>query len=179
MPAPHRLLACLLLAACASLTACDFAAGDGVSGRWSGQAEFVADTILAEHNVRIRAEYETTFTFRLVDDEGLITGQVEARTAGYRIVQEAGQPADTLRFDGEGPLVNEVFGTFIDPTLEMDVPEGPYEANLWTFEVTGRRADLDKFILHVHTIPLSDGTTFEFPLESDDRFDMQRVADEG
>jgi hypothetical protein len=180
MPAlrPALLPCALVLAAATALAACDFAGGDGVSGRWSGAAEFEADTLLPEYNLRIQAEYETTFTFRLTDDEGLVTGQVEARTTGYRIVHEAGRPADTLRFDDTAPVVNDVFGTFVDPTLEVDVPDGPYEDDLWTFEVTGRSAALDNALLHIHTILLSDGGTFEYELSSKEAFEMRRVAEE-
>jgi NAD(P)-dependent dehydrogenase (short-subunit alcohol dehydrogenase family) len=103
------------------LSACDFGGADGVSGRWVGTAAFEADTILAAHNAHVVADYETEFTFVLTDDEGLITGQLAARTTGYRIVREAGQPADTLRFDDATPVVHDVFGTYLDPVLEVDL----------------------------------------------------------
>jgi hypothetical protein len=179
MPARRFLpLLALLVSTGAVLSACDFAGTDGATGRWVGTAEFEADTILADHNARIVAAYETEFTFRLTDDEGLVTGQLTVLTTGYRIVHEAGQPADTLHFDDEAPVVHDVFGTYVDPTLEVDVPGGPYEEDLWTFEVSGRRAVTDRSLVHIHQIPLANGAPFEFNLESGEVFEMRRVADE-
>jgi len=175
MPAPRSLTLLVLLGSAAVIGACDFANGDGTTGRWVGTAEFVADTILADHNARITAEYETEFTFRLTDDEGLVTGQLTARTTGYRIVREAGGTADTLRFVDEEPLVHDVFGTYLPPTLEVDVPGGPYQENIWTFEVTGRRALTDQFLVHTHQIPLANSDPFTYEIRSKDVFEMRRV----
>lgn len=169
----------LLVGTGAVLSACDFGGADGVSGRWVGTAAFEADTILAAHNAHVVADYETEFTFVLTDDEGLITGLLTAHTTGLLIVREAGQPADTLRFDDATPVVHDVFGTYLDPVLEVDVPGGPYEEGLWTFDVSGRRARSDNFLVHLHQIPLrSTGDSFEFSIRSAELFEMRRVADE-
>jgi hypothetical protein len=179
MPARRPLALLALLASVPlALGACDFAGADGTTGRWVGAATFEADTILADHNAHVFAEYETEFTFRLTDDEGLVTGQLTSRTTGYRIVREAGQPADTLRFEDEAPLVHDVFGTYIDPTLEVDVPGGPYEDGLWTFEVSGRRAETQQFLVHTLQIPLTNGDPFTFDIKSTEFFEMQRVAED-
>ncbi|NNF58109.1 MAG: hypothetical protein HKN04_07685 [Rhodothermaceae bacterium] len=160
------------------LAACDFAGSpEGATGRWIGVAEFEADTILADHNVRFVATYQTTFTFNLADDEGLITGTLSAKTLGTRATTEAGQATETITFDDQPALINDVFGTFVDPELEIDVPDGPYEANLWTFDVSGRRADLDRFVTHTHVVPLADGSSFTLTLRSSDAFEMERVAE--
>lgn len=176
MPARPLALAALLLCT-AVLAACDIAGDDGTTGRWVGTAEFTADTILAAHNVRIIADYETEFTFRLTDDDGLVTGQLTARTSGYRVVREAGQPSDTLWFDASAPVVHEVFGTFLDPTLEVDVPDGPYEDDLWTFEVSGRSAQTDRFLVHIHEIAPTNSSSFEHSITSEEIFEMRRVGD--
>lgn len=165
-----------LLASAALLAACDLAGSDGTTGRWVGTAQFTADTILADHNVRITADYETEFTFRITDDDGLVTGQLTARTSGYRAVREAGQPPDTLWYDASAPVVNEVFGTYLDPTLEVDVPDGPYEENLWTFEVSGGRAETDRFLVHLHQISLTNDQPFEHSITSEEVFKMRRES---
>ncbi|MDX1438892.1 MAG: hypothetical protein R3284_03215 [Rubricoccaceae bacterium] len=158
----------------ALLAGCDSVTADGVTGTWIGTAEFQVDSILAEHNMRIMAEYETEFTFTIVDDGGLITGTVVADFSGMRIAQEAGQPADTLHFGDGVEFTNDLFGTYIDPELEMDVPDGPYEANLWTFEIIGGRGELNEFLTHTHTITRADSTEFTIELKSDEFFEIRR-----
>jgi len=155
-----------------TLAACDSVNTDDLSGIWIGTASFAADSILADQNLRIQADYEATFTFRITDDQGLITGTVEAAFDGQRVTTEAGQPSQTLTFDPNSPFINDVFGTYIDPVLEMDVPDGPYEANLWTFDVRGNSADLDRFLTHNHTITLADSTNFTFTFDSVGFFEM-------
>ena len=176
---PTRRLLLLFAGACALFTsACDFAGNTtGATGSWVGVAEFQVDTILAAYNVRIVADYQTTFSFDLTDDQGLITGQISAASAGSRTVTEAGYAPETITFDELPAQVNQVFGTYIDPELEVDVPDGPYEANLWTFDVTGRRARLNRFVTHNHQIALADGSSFTFTMRSKDEFDMSRVAE--
>lgn len=166
-------LAVLLLA----LAACDFAGGGDLSGRWSGTAVFQADTLLSDQNVRFTADYETVFTFNLTEDGGLITGTVEAKTTGRRIVHEAGFPPDTVFYAATTPLFHEVYGTYLDPVLEVDVPQGPYEENLWTFDVSGRRAELGRHIVHNHEVlyHVQEGS-FSVSLQSDEEFEMRRVA---
>lgn len=160
-----------------SLAACDFAGGDDLSGRWTGTAVFKVDTVLAEQNARFIADYETVFTFNITDDEGLITGTVEGKTTGRRIVREAGFLPDTLYYNSSTPLFHEVFGTYLDPVLEVDVPEGPYESDLWTFDVSGRRAELNRFLIHNHEVAYqaTEGS-FTFALQSEEMFEMRRVS---
>lgn len=162
----------LLVGSTALFTGCDNATADGLTGVWAGTANFEVDSILADQNMRIQADYQTSFTFSLTDDDGLISGSVVADFAGMRITQEAGNSADTLNYDGT-VFDNELFGTYVDPELELDVPGGPYEENLWTFNVVGSRAELDEFLTHTHTIMLADSTEFTIQLNSDEFFEME------
>ena len=163
---------CLFVGAFTLLSACDSVITDDLSGVWIGTASFSADSILADQNLRIQANYSATFTFRITDDEGLVTGTIEAAFDGSRTTTEAGHPSQTLTFDPSSPFVHDFFGTFIDPVLEMDIPDGPYEENLWTFDVSGNGADLDRFLTHNHTIVLADSSEFTFPINSDGFFEM-------
>ncbi len=182
-PASRRLsppLRACALCACAvyavTLAACDTNGAAGpVAGVWEGTARFEIDTLLAEHNARVEAAYEMVFRFELDEDEGLVTGTVTATPSGYRSVREAGHPATTVNFDGSPPLVNDVFGTYLDPVLEVDVPNGPYEEDLWTFDVGGSRAATDWVLVSVNEIGLADSTTFELALRTAETFEMRRV----
>lgn len=174
----RRLSPAFIASVCFLVGACDFAGSTGVAGRWVGTASFTADTIMADHNVRFIADYTTEFAFDIEDDEGLISGTVRATLSGYRVVMEAGHPADTLYYDDLPVIENDLFGTYIDRTLEMDVPGGPYEDNLWTFDVSGRSADLNRRVIHQHEVPLiTDSTSFTFDLNSDDLFEMREATE--
>lgn len=175
-PAP-RLRALLTAAALTlPLAACDANGSSGaITGVWEGTAEFEADTILAAHNARVRAAYEMAFRFELVEDDGLVSGTITAMASGYRVTQEAGQPADTVRFEGGGPMVHQVYGTYLDPVLEVDVPGGPYEADIWTFDVSGGRAEADRFLVSLNAIELPSGSEFDLPIRSDETFAMRRT----
>ena len=163
---------CLFLGAFTLLAACDSVVTDDLSGVWVGTASFSADTILADQNLRFQADYTATFTFRITDDQRLISGTVEAAFDGTRTTTEAGQSSQTITFDPNSPFINDLFGTFIDPVLEMDVADDLYEENLWTFDIRGSSADLNRPLTHNHTIVLSDSTEFTFPLDSVDYFEM-------
>ena len=183
MPARRFALAALALAAPAFLAACDSAGTSPVTGVWEGTAHFEADTLLPDHNVRVTADYDMTFRFELVEDEGLVTGQIAATSTGQRVVREAGSgfPADTARFDGVTPRVHELFGTYLSPVLEVDVPgapgeDAPYEEDLWTFNVRGGRAEIERVLLSNNHITLRNGEEFELVIRSDGPFAMRRVS---
>ena len=91
---------------------------------------------MADQNLRIQADYTASFTFRITDDGGLITGTLDAAFNGTRTTTEAGQPSQTLTFDPTTPFTDEFFGTYIKPVLEMDVAGDRYEENLWTFDIS-------------------------------------------
>ena len=161
------------------LTGCDlFNSEDSVSGYWEGVSEFRVDTVLAAQNARITADYRMHFAFDLVHDDGLITGRVRSTREGYIVYREAGYPADTLRFSAN--LVtddHEARGTFVEPDLEFDVPDGPYEEDMWTFDVTGSRAETENYIRHLWTFTRKiDGETFDFGIRSKEKFKMTRKS---
>lgn len=170
----RRLSLAFIASVCLLVGACDLTNTDGVTGQWVGTATFTADTIMANENVRFIADYTTAFQFDIIDDDGLISGLVRATFSGSRIVQEAGYAPDTLYYDDVPVFSNALFGTYVGDVLEMDVPNGPYEENLWTFDVRGRNADLDRELIHQHEIPLqTDSSSFTFDLKSDDLFEMR------
>ncbi len=162
----------LFLGAITLLAACDSVPTDDVTGVWIGTASFTADSILAEQNLRFVADFTATFTFRILDDDGLVTGTLGAAFDGSLTTTVAGQPSETLTFDPASPINHEVFGTYVKPDLEMDVPDGPYEENLWTFEVSGSGADLNRPLSLNHIVVLAD-SSFTFPIESDDFFELE------
>lgn len=167
-----------IASACVLVGACDSLGSDGLTGQWVGTSTFTADTIMADQNVRFTANYSTVFKFDVVDDDGLISGQVRATFSGYRVIEEAGYPADTLFYDDFPTITNDLFGTYLGDVLEMDVPGGPYEEDLWTFDVRGRSAELNRALIHQHTISLvTDSTSFVYEQRSDDFFEMQQETD--
>ena len=169
-----------------ALAACDSAPeGDSerVSGVWEGTLAFRADTVLADENYRIQADYDVDVRFDLVHDDGLAWGVVSAAFDGYLIAREAGMPADTFRFDPSTPMVDAAFGTFVRPELEIDVPWGPYDEDLWTFDKVGSRLDLENTVYNLWTFPLrnvADPGEFEFQLAMDDDGDVRfsRTSDD-
>jgi hypothetical protein len=166
------------LVAAFSLAGCDLlSADDSVSGYWEGTAKFSADTVLVDQNARVTADYRFNFAFDLTHDDGLVTGRITATREGYTVYREAGFPADTLYYE-DGIVTNDdaAYGTFIEPELEVDVPDGPYSEDLWTFEVVGSRAESSNFILHDRTFfRYIDGGQFTFQLKSDEPFTMRRM----
>jgi hypothetical protein len=79
-------------------------------------------------------------------------------------------------------MVDAAFGTFIRPELEIDVPWGPYDEDLWTFEKVASRLDLTNTIYNLWSFPLRNATEpgeFEFQLamaDADVRF--SRTSDD-
>ncbi|HYE97132.1 MAG TPA: hypothetical protein VD962_13070 [Rubricoccaceae bacterium] len=147
---------------------------DDVGGVWTGTATFSTDTVFAESNTRVRADYQSTFTFDLTYDDRLVSGTITETINGSFEYTQAGSSPQTYPLDG-ATRTFEVYGTYLDPVLELDVPDGPYEEGLWDFEVQGRRAESDHHIVYNFTLPLPDSTTMEFALPSDDVFDMERT----
>jgi hypothetical protein len=179
MPARRLPLAALpALVGALALSACDSAGTSPVSGVWEGTAHFEADTLLPAHNARVTADFDMTFRFELVEDDGLVSGQITGTATGTRIVREAGGTADTTHFDGSAPLVHNAYGTYLEPTLEVDVPDGPYEEDLWTFEVSGGRAQLERFLVSTNNITLPSGAEFTVNINSDGDFAMRRVSND-
>lgn len=172
-------------AALLTLAGCDLVgSSDPITGYWEGTAEFTTDSLLASENVRVTANYTMTFGFDLIHDPdaGLIDGgTVTARREGMLIFREAGFPADTFRFSGEVVIPPyELRGTYIDPELEVDpIPEetSPYEADMWTFTVTGSSAETNDYIRNLWTFVPSDGQPFEFGISSDETFRMRKTDD--
>ncbi len=163
----------VFLGALVFFSGCDAVNSNDLSGVWTGTATFTSDSILADQNLHFKADYEATFTFRITDDGGLITGTVEGAFDGIRTTTEAGHDPRRITFDPSTPFSDELFGTFIKPVLEMDVPDGPYEDDLWTFNVAGNGAKLNRFLTHQHTVTLADSTDFTFDINSDAFFEMR------
>ena len=172
-------LALPVLAAALALVGCDLvSSSDAVSGYWEGTAKFSVDTVLVEQNARVTADYEFNFAFDLTHDDGLVTGLITADREGVTVYREAGFAADTLRYvPGVVTNSDRAYGTFVEPGLEVDVPDGPYSDGLWTFEVIGSRADSDNFVLHERTfVRRLDGEAFTLELKSDEPFTMYRKS---
>lgn len=172
------------LAAVLTLAGCDLAgSSDPISGYWEGTATFTSDSLLADQNVRITADYTMTFGFDLVHDSnaGLVdAGTVVARREGFLVFREAGFPADTFHFSGEVVIPPyELRGTYEDPVLEVDpTPEetSPYEADMWTFTVTGSTAETSDYIRNLWSFTTSEGEPFEYGIKSDETFRMRKSA---
>lgn len=144
-----RLPLALALVGLLSLSACDSGAGsDDITGTWSTTINYSADTLLAEQNYRIVADYSTTYTFELLNDDGLIYGRITSALDGTMTGQEAGAEPIVYTLSSENSTTDYLFGTYNDPELEMDVPWGSYAQNLWTFEKVGGRAVLDGKVVH-------------------------------
>lgn len=167
------------------LAACDSAPeGDSerVGGVWETTIPFRVDTVLADENYRIQADYDVDVRFDLVHDDGLTWGTVSAAFDGYLIAREAGMPADTFRFNPATRMVDAAFGTFVRPELEIDVPWGPYDQDLWTFDKVASRLDLQNTVYNLWSFPLrnvSEPGEFEFQLGmSDAEIRFSRTGDD-
>lgn len=190
MPA---LRACALLFAVLGLAACD-AGGDGqgaTTGVWSGTAQFQVDSVFADQNFHVVTDYETRYEFELAEDEnGLVVGRLSQYNTGTFLIRE---PRD----QGEGPDIQEltvtwdddlvqswpVYGTYVRPTLEVDLPEaeaaGVFPKDLWTFTVVGDRARIDATkILHGYQFPVFENNDATYTVvlspEKSDEFSLRR-----
>ncbi|MEL6613072.1 MAG: hypothetical protein AAFQ53_13315 [Bacteroidota bacterium] len=168
-----------VFALAAFFAGCDaFGSSDDVAGYWEGTSEFKVDTVVADFNARITADYTMTFGFDVVHDDGLVTGRITAMREGYLVFREAGFPADTFRFQS-GLITNdnEAFGTYVNPVLEFDVPDGPYEEDMWTFDVVGSSAETTNFIRHLWSFDpenAPEGVFYDFGIRSKEAFRMRR-----
>lgn len=174
---PLRLLAVLGLAV--TLTACDSAGSgaDATSGTWAGTARFEIDTVYVNKNFRVITDYEARYEFDISQDEdGLVLGTLKQYNTGTFILRE---PRD----QGEGPTIREVtlewddelvqewpvYGTFVRPELELDLPEAEaldvFPKDLWTFTVVGDRARLNATrIDHGYRFPVFEDDDVEYTI---------------
>lgn len=187
-PRPLAALALLL-----ALSACGSAGPDegATTGTWAGTAEFVVDSVFADQNFRVITDYETRYEFELDEDEdGLVIGYLNQYNTGtfkLREPRDAGAgPAVrevTITWDGELVQSWPVYGTFLRPTLELDLPEAEeaqvFPKDLWTFTVVGGRARLDATkILHGYRFPVFEDYDAEYTITlsptQDEEFSMER-----
>lgn len=166
-----RLPLALALVGLLTLSACDSGAGsDDITGTWSTTIDFSADTLLADQNFRIVADYTTTYTFELLNEDGLIYGRITSSVDGTVTGREAGGDPVVITLTPELSTSDYLFGTYDDPTLELDVPWGSYQQNLWTFEKIGGRAELEGRVIHVwefESFYTEDPGTFTFAIDGD------------
>ena len=164
----------LALAGLLVLSACDTGAGnDDITGTWSTTVAFQADTLLTDENYRIVADYEATYTFELLNDDGLIYGRITSALDGVLTAREAGREPEVYAFDPATDSVSDyVFGTYDSPELEVDVPWGQYEDNLWTFNKVGGRAELAGTVVHqwkFDKLNTSSPGAFDFSIDGNGR----------
>ena len=178
---PFRLPLALALVGLVSLSACDSGAdSDDITGTWSTTLNYQVDSLLADQNYRVVADYTATYTFELLNEDGLIYGRVTSSLDGTMTGREAGREPVVYTFSPEASVANYVFGTYDDPVLELDVPWGPYENDLWTFEKIGGRAELDGNVVHQWTFDTRYTTepgdfTFVLDGKEKDRTEIRRT----
>ena len=147
-----RLPLALALAGLISLSACDSGSGsDDITGTWSTTINYTADTLLAAQNYRIVADYATTYTFELLNEDGLIYGRITSSVDGTITGREAGGDPVVITMNPAESVTDYLFGTYDDPALELDVLSDAYAENLWTFEKVGGRAELAGQVVHTWT----------------------------
>ncbi|MEO0557426.1 MAG: hypothetical protein AAF170_04500 [Bacteroidota bacterium] len=147
-----RLPLALALVGLLSLSACDSGSGsDDITGTWSTTIDYKADTLIAAQNFRVVADYTTTYTFELLNTDGLIYGRITSSVDGSITGQEAGTDPVVYDLTSAESTTDYLFGTYDDPSLELDVPWGSYQENLWTFEKVGGRAELAGRVVHEWT----------------------------
>ena len=189
MPAPRALLLALSVVV---LAACDASgADDATTGIWTGTAEFQVDTLLADQNFRVITDYETRYEFEIAQDEnGLVVGYLNQFNTGTFTLREArdvseGPGVEEYVRSWDGDLVQSwpVYGTFDEPTLELDLPQAEaaqvFPADLWTFTVVGSRARLEASkILHGYTFPVFEDNESDFTVvlspTNEDGFSIRR-----
>ena len=174
------LRASALLLAALGLAACDAAGGpDGgaSTGVWSGTAQFEVDSVYADQNFRVITDYETRYEFALEENEdGLVIGFLNQYNTGTFMLREPRDQGDgpgvrevTITWDDELVQSWPVYGTFVRPILELDLPEAEeaqvFPKDLWTFTVVGDRARLDATkILHGYQFPVFENNDSEYTI---------------
>lgn len=168
-----RLPLALALVGLLTLSACDSgSSSDDITGTWSTTINYTADTLLAEQNYRIVADYTTTYTFELLNEDGLIYGRITSALDGTMMGQEAGREPVVYTLTPENSRTDYLFGTYNDPALELDVPWGTYENDLWTFEKIGGRAVLEGRVVHewgFESLYTAEPGDFSFVVEGDEK----------
>ena len=163
----------LALAGLLVLSACDAGSGnDDITGTWSTTVAFQVDTLLSDENYRVVADYDATYTFELLNEDGLIYGRITSVLDGILTAREAGREPVVYTFDSGSAISDYVFGTYDSPELEVDVPWGSYEDNLWTFNKVGGRAELNGKVVHQWTFDTFNAPTpgsFNFTIDGDEK----------
>lgn len=146
---PFRFPALLLVGALV-LSACDANGDEGeLAGTWVGEHTYKVDTVYAEANLHVIADYTARYEFQTDQNGELVrttlrkyrTGSIqyrEPRPDVYVDTTRAWDDQQQYRFDG--------VGTFVDPTLGFDFPRAEelevFQAGQWTFDVVADRARL-------------------------------------
>ena len=184
----RALLSALVLLA-AGLAGCDAIGGDdtdNVTGTWTGQVAFVADTLLIDPAVRIEYDIEETVELRLIHDDGLVRGTLSRSGTGTRIFRNADGDRDSSDVSSFGVLSHEVFGTYVDDRLQLEVKPRwkdhptcgtetvPYANGLFTFDVSGESGQSQAFVLFQDDGLGSDDEPFTVSIRSEERLAIGR-----
>ncbi len=175
------------------LAACDSAEPDtgATSGVWSGTAHFEVDSVYADQNFRVITDYDTRYEFAIEEDEdGLVIGFLNQYNTGTFMLREPRAQDDgpavrevTIAWDNELVQSWPVYGTFVRPTLELDLPEAEeaqvFPKDLWTFTVVGDRARLDATqIYHGYRFPVFENNDANYTIilspDKNDEFSLRR-----
>lgn len=168
LPLSVALTGLLALAACDSATTTvggvEVNDGEGVTGVYETTSTFRADTLLPLYNHRIKSDYRVHYRFDVVHDDGLAWGYLRTYFDGTLVVREAGYIADTLRFNPDRPVAQQMVGTFAWPTLELDHRGATDSESIWDFEKVASQLRLEGSVAHQWTFRYlnADSTEFDF-----------------
>lgn len=184
------LLALLVL----GLVGCDALGGssDDVTGTWTGEVSFVADTLLTGPAVRIEYDMVERLELRLIHEDGLVRGTVTRTGGGTKVFRSATGVRDSSDVADREPISHDLFGTFVegDDRLQLQVMPRwtnhplcgtetvPYSDGLLTFEVSGSRGESAAYISLLDAGVGSDGEPFSLTVRSDERLSIDRDASE-